>query len=169
MTDLRIRQAGPEGASMVLAADVYDGPAKTYAVADFPGPPHAPDPRDILLLAEVERQAVAFVSATVLDPPDKPPAPFIQELGVKKGARRLGIARALIVAIREAGRLQGHVGPDQGREHSGAGDLCGSGRAGDDGCGDGRMGRRQRLIGACPGNRKSHPCGPLPRTDRMPG
>jgi ribosomal protein S18 acetylase RimI-like enzyme len=107
MTDWLIRQAGPEDTAAVLAADVFDGPANIGAVADFLGPPDAPDRRNILLLAEVEGQAVGFISATVLDHPDKPRALYIQELGVNEAAQRRGIARALISAIRAEGRRRG--------------------------------------------------------------
>ena len=43
----------------------------------------------------------------MLDHPDKPRALFIQELGVNEEARRQGIAKALIAALRAAGRQRG--------------------------------------------------------------
>jgi aminoglycoside 6'-N-acetyltransferase I len=107
MTGWRIRRAGPGDAAAVLEADVFDGPAMAGAVAAFLGPPDAPDPRNILMLAELEGRAVGFASATVLDHPDKPRALFVQELGVNEEAQRRGIARALIAAIREEGRRRG--------------------------------------------------------------
>lgn len=107
MTNWRIRLAGPEDAAAVLAADVFDGPAVAQAVTDFLGTTVASDPRNILMLAEVAGRAVGFASATVLDHPDKPRALYVQELGVNEEARRQGIARALIAAIREEGRRRG--------------------------------------------------------------
>ena len=107
MTGWRIRLAGPEDAATVLAADVFDGPATAKAVTDFLGIKGAPDPRNILMLAEAAGRVVGFASATVLDHPDKPRALFVQELGVNAEVLRQGIARALIAAIREEGRLRG--------------------------------------------------------------
>lgn len=107
MAGWRIRQAGPEDTAAVLAADVFDGPARAAEVTAFLGAPDAPDPRNILLLAEEQGRSLGFVSGTVLDHPDKPRALFIQELGVNEEARRQGIARALIAAIRQEGRLRG--------------------------------------------------------------
>lgn len=107
MTGWRIRQAGPQDAAAVLAADVFDGPAMPEAVAAFLGHPDAPEARNILMLAEAGGQVVGFASATVLGHPDKPPALFVQEVGVNEEARRQGIARALIAAIRDEGRRRG--------------------------------------------------------------
>jgi ribosomal protein S18 acetylase RimI-like enzyme len=107
MTVWRIRQVGPLDAAAVLASDVFDGPALPAAVAAFLGADGAGDPRNILILAEQEGRAVGFASGTVLDHPDKPRALLVQELGVNAEARRQGIARALIAALRAAGRQRG--------------------------------------------------------------
>lgn len=107
MTGWRIRLAEPGDAAAVLAADVFDGPAQPASVAAFLGRPGAPDPRNILLLAELDGRAVGFASATILDHPDKPRALYIQELGVNADARRQGLARALIAALRAEGRNRG--------------------------------------------------------------
>lgn len=92
---------------MVLAADVFDGPAQRAATASFLGQPDAADQRNILLLAELDGQIVGFVSGTVLDHPDKPRSLFLQELGVNETAQRRGIARALIERLRAEGRARG--------------------------------------------------------------
>ena len=107
VTGWQIRQAEPGDAAAVLAADVFDHPANPAAVAAFLGQPGAADPRNILFLAERDGRAAGFASATVLDHPDKPRALFIQELGVNEDARRQGLARALIAAIRAEGRNRG--------------------------------------------------------------
>lgn len=107
MADWRIRQVDARDAAAVLAADVFDGPAVAGAVERFLGAAGADDPRNILLLAEIDDRAVGFASGTVLDHPDKPRALYVQELGVNEEARRQGIARALIAALREAGRRRG--------------------------------------------------------------
>jgi ribosomal protein S18 acetylase RimI-like enzyme len=59
------------------------------------------------VFAAQEGRAVGFGSGTVLDHPDKPRALLVQELGVNAEARRQGIARALIAALRAAGRQRG--------------------------------------------------------------
>ncbi len=107
MTEWRIRPVEPRDAAMVLAADVFDGPARTAAVTAFLRSADDPNPHNILMLAELAGRAVGFASATVLDHPDKPRALYVQELGVNEEARRKGIARALLSAIREEGRQRG--------------------------------------------------------------
>lgn len=109
MPDWTIRLAGPEDATRVLAASVFDGPAEAAATTRFLGTSGANDPRNILVLAEVEGHAVGFASGTVLDHPDKPTNLFVQELGVNVEAQRRGIARALLAALRAEGRLRGCV------------------------------------------------------------
>jgi ribosomal protein S18 acetylase RimI-like enzyme len=107
MMDWTIRQAGPADAAAILAADVFDGPAIAAATRHFLGPGTAPDPRTLLFLAEVAGRIEGFVSAILTDHPDKPRALYLIELGVNEGFRRQGIARALIVAARAAGRARG--------------------------------------------------------------
>lgn len=105
MTAWRIRRAGPADEDAILAADVFDGPATREGTARFLV--SSKDARDILMLADLGGRIVGFASGTVLYHPDKAPQLFIQEVGVNEDARRQGIARALVQAIREAGRKQG--------------------------------------------------------------
>ncbi|MGL4238250.1 GNAT family N-acetyltransferase [Tabrizicola sp.] len=111
MTDGRptfqLRLTGPKDAATILAADVFDGPARPESVTRYLGAPGAPDPRNILILAEIGKRIVGFASGTVTDHPDKPRALFINELGVNEDAQRRGIGRALLAAIRAEGRAQG--------------------------------------------------------------
>jgi ribosomal protein S18 acetylase RimI-like enzyme len=106
-TDLVFRLMGPEAAAEVLAADVFDDPAAARATERFLGPVGRPDPRNILVLVWLNGLVVGFASGTVLDHPDKPPNLLVQELGVNAGARRRGIGRALMAAMRAEGRLRG--------------------------------------------------------------
>ena len=76
MADWKIRLARPADADDVLAADI-------------PGWP-----------------LVGFASGTVLDHPDTTRTVFAQELGVNEEARRRGIARALLAALRAEGRAR---------------------------------------------------------------
>lgn len=103
----RIRRVGPEDQGLVLAADVFDGPAMALGTERFLGAPGAADPRNILIVAELDGAVVGFASGTILDHPDKPRNLFVQELGVNEAARRRGIARALLAALRAEGRAAG--------------------------------------------------------------
>jgi ribosomal protein S18 acetylase RimI-like enzyme len=107
MPDWKIRLARPSDLPDVLAADVFDGPATAEATRAFLGSAGAADPRNILVLAELDGRLVGFASGTVLDHPDKPRNLFVQELGVNEEARRSGIARALLAALRTEGRARG--------------------------------------------------------------
>ncbi|OZA10870.1 MAG: hypothetical protein B7Y02_09780 [Rhodobacterales bacterium 17-64-5] len=103
----QIWRAGPGDAARVLAADVFDAPATAEATARFLGTSGLADPRNILLVADLDGRAVGFVSGTVMDHPDKPRGLFVQELGVNEAAQRRGIARALLAALRAEGRALG--------------------------------------------------------------
>jgi hypothetical protein len=70
--DWTIRRVRPDEAEQVLQADVFDGPATGLATARFLGLPGAPDPRNILMVAERGGQIVGFASGTVLDLPTSP-------------------------------------------------------------------------------------------------
>jgi len=103
----QIWRPGPGDVSRVLAADVFDDPAEAAATARFLGKVGLADPRNILLVADLDGRAVGFVSGTIMDHPDKPRGLFVQELGVNEEAQRRGIARALLAAIRAEGRAMG--------------------------------------------------------------
>jgi ribosomal protein S18 acetylase RimI-like enzyme len=102
-----IREAGPSDLELVLQADVFDGPARRDWARRTLGPDGQPDPRNLLMLAILTKEVVGFASGTVIDHPDKPPTLFINELGVNAPAQRQGIGRALLQAIRAAGRARG--------------------------------------------------------------
>jgi ribosomal protein S18 acetylase RimI-like enzyme len=105
--DWTVRLAGPGDHPLILDADVFDDPATAAGTLAFLGSAGAPDPRNILAIAERGGRVVGFASGTVLDHPDKPRNLYMQELGVNEDARRLGIARALIAALRAEGRRRG--------------------------------------------------------------
>lgn len=107
MADWRIRKVGPDDADQLLRADVFDGPAQSESVARFLGRPGAPDPRNLMLVAEVDSRIEGFATAILLDHPDKPLTLFLNELGVNEAFQRRGIGRALIEAIRAEGRALG--------------------------------------------------------------
>jgi GNAT superfamily N-acetyltransferase len=105
-SELILRLAAPGDAGLVLSADVFDGPARAGFTARFLGAPD-PDPRCILLLAELGGQVVGFASGAVLDHPDKAPQLFLMELGVNDSAQGKGIGRALVARMRAEGRTRG--------------------------------------------------------------
>ncbi len=113
MTAWRIRRAGPADEAAILAADVFDGPATRGGTAWFLGAGGTGaesvggGARDILMIADIDGRIVGFASGTVLYHPDKAPSLFVQEVGVNEDAQRRGIARALVLAIRDEGRKQG--------------------------------------------------------------
>jgi ribosomal protein S18 acetylase RimI-like enzyme len=102
-----IRRLGPEDRATVLAAEVFDGPALVASVDRFLGTAGAPDPRNLILVAEVDGRIEGFVSGVLLDHPDKPLTLFVAELGVNEAVRRRGIGRALLAAIRAEGQARG--------------------------------------------------------------
>lgn len=104
---IQIWRAGPGDAARVLAARVFDNPANAQATLRFLGKVGLADPRNILLVADLDGSAVGFVSGTVMDHPDKPRGLFVQELGVNEAAQRRGIARTLLAALRAEGRAMG--------------------------------------------------------------
>jgi ribosomal protein S18 acetylase RimI-like enzyme len=107
----RLALAGPRERDRVLSVDVFDGPATVAFVDRFLGSEGNPDARTILVLAHRDdgggETVVGFASGVVLDHPDKAPTLFISEIGVNEEARRLGIGRALLVAIRAEGCRRG--------------------------------------------------------------
>lgn len=105
--DWTLRLAGPEDHALVLGADVFDTAADPQATARFLGRVGQPDPRNILVLAELDGRVVGFASGTVLDHPDKSRNLFVQELGVNDDMQRRGIARALMAFLRDEGRQRG--------------------------------------------------------------
>ena len=65
------------------------------------------DERHHLLLGYVDDRPAGFVSAVEVFHPDKLPELFLNEIGVVEGARRRGVARALIEELKRLGREQG--------------------------------------------------------------
>jgi ribosomal protein S18 acetylase RimI-like enzyme len=106
-TDWQIRRIGPEDSEAILAGDVFDGPALRDSVVRFLGLPGHPDPRNLLLVAELGGRIVGFASGVLIDHPDKPRSLFICELGVNEDAQRRGIGGSLLAAIRAEGRARG--------------------------------------------------------------
>jgi ribosomal protein S18 acetylase RimI-like enzyme len=97
-----LHQLGPGDAALLAGAEIFDNPVDPALAAAF-----LADPAHLIVVARQGEALVGFVSGTILRHPDKPPALFIQELGVEAPARRQGIATALMAAIRALGRARG--------------------------------------------------------------
>ena len=68
------------------------------------------DPGHIIVFAWCWADVAGFASATILLHPDKPPAGFINEIGVREEFRRRGIGRAVSEALFAEVRARGCQG-----------------------------------------------------------
>lgn len=67
------------------------------------------DARHHLLLGYVDDRPAGFLSAVEIFHPDKRSELFLNEVGVMEGARRRGLARALVDELKRIGRERGCV------------------------------------------------------------
>ena len=78
------------------------------------------DERHHLLLGYVDDRPAGFLSAVEVFHPDKRSELFLNEVGVMEGARRRGVARALVDELKRIGRERGCVSiwvlTDEGNE-----------------------------------------------------
>jgi len=65
------------------------------------------DARHHLLLGYVDERPAGFLSAVEVFHPDKRSELFLNEVGVMEGARRRGVARALVDELKRIGRERG--------------------------------------------------------------
>ena len=104
MAAIAIEVLGPDDLERVMAVEegLFDHPLIEAEARAF-----LADPANHLVLAYDGAEAVGMASATVLRHPDKPPAMFINEVGVRESHQRRGIGRAvterLIGIARETG------------------------------------------------------------------
>lgn len=85
-----------------VAADVFDGPVHARWCAEF-----LADPRHHLAVALDAGQVVGMASAMHYVHPDKAPELWINEVGVAPSHRGRGIAKDLLRALFEHGRVLG--------------------------------------------------------------
>jgi GNAT superfamily N-acetyltransferase len=97
-----IESAGREHRDLLLAADVFDGPARPGWLDAF-----LDDPRHHLFVATDGGACVGFLSAVDLLHPDKPPSMWINELGGNETHRRRGLATRLVAALVAQARASG--------------------------------------------------------------
>ena len=104
---ITIRKLGPEDLGLLCAvpAGLFDNPVDAAQARAF-----LRDPLHEIVLAFDGALAVGMASGTVLLHPDKPPAMFINEVGVRDGHRRYGIGRAVTQALIDLARQRGCEG-----------------------------------------------------------
>lgn len=105
--DITFRHLGPDDLPLLLAVPegVFDNPVDAGQAAAF-----LADPLHDIVLAYAGDQAVGMATGTVLLHPDKPPAMFVNEVGVREDWQRRGIGRALMERLIEVARARGCKG-----------------------------------------------------------
>ena len=94
-----------QNAHLLKDADVFDHATDPAQLAGF-----VADPGHELVFATYGGEVVGFASGTVLLHPDKPPAFFVNEVGVNEGFRQRGIATALCNRLYDIARNLGCKG-----------------------------------------------------------
>jgi ribosomal protein S18 acetylase RimI-like enzyme len=103
--DVRIRRAGQSDAAEVgRFAEAFD-----YEVLSEERRRFLDDDRHHLMLGYVDDRPAGFASAVEVFHPDKRGELFLNEIAVMQGARRHGVARALIEELKQLGRELGCV------------------------------------------------------------
>lgn len=105
--DITFRSLGPDDLSLLVAVPegLFDNPICVDQAVAF-----LADPRHELVLAFDGDLAVGMASGTVLLHPDKLPAMFINEVGVRESHRRRGIGKALAEEMFTIARMRGCKG-----------------------------------------------------------
>ena len=86
-----------DSAVLVRASNLFDNPVSPEGAEDF-----LRRPGHVLLMATSrDGEGIGFVSGVEMRHPDKDPEMFIYELGVDEVWRRRGVAKALLLALRD--------------------------------------------------------------------
>ena len=119
--DITFRHLGPSDLDLLLSVrdGLFDNPVDPVQAAAF-----LADPLHDLVLAFDGAEAVGFASGTVLLHPDKPPAFFGNEVGVREGWQRRGIGRAVTGRLFDLARARGCQGIWLGTEPDNAAALA---------------------------------------------
>ncbi len=110
---ITFKRLGPADLDLLLSVrdGLFDNPIDTAQATAFLN-----DPLHELVLACEGDETVGMASGTVLYHPDKPPAMFINELGVRDGWMRRGIGKAMTERLIEIARARGCKGVWLGTE-----------------------------------------------------
>lgn len=102
---IRYVRLGPQDASVLSGATVFDNPVDETQLAAF-----LDDPGHEILVALVGSHVIGFASGTVILHPDKPPAFIMLEVDVEESFKRQGIGTALVTGLLEIARSRGCIG-----------------------------------------------------------
>jgi aminoglycoside 6'-N-acetyltransferase I len=100
--EIRLLGAGDEAVLADVAPDVFDDAVQPRLAKEF-----LADPRHHLAVAREAGRIVGFASAVHYVHPDKPPALWVNEVGVAPTHQGRGLAKQLLRAILDAGRAAG--------------------------------------------------------------
>lgn len=102
--EITFRHLGPDDLDRLLGVSegLFDHPLKPDQARAF-----LADPGHEIVLAFAGDEAVGLASGTVLLHPDKAPALFVNEVGVREGWRRRGIGRAVTERLLAIARARG--------------------------------------------------------------
>jgi len=105
---------------LVRASHLFDQPVPEEGAVDF-----LSRPGHVLLMAtDSDGAGIGFVSGVEMRHPDKEPEMFVYELGVDEAWRRRGIAKALLLALRDIAVQRGCRGMWTGTERDNAAALA---------------------------------------------
>jgi len=103
---MRIERIGPrDGAKVIRAGPLFDGPARPEATSRF-----LAEPGHHLLIAYEGDEPAGFISGVEVTHPDKGTEMFLYELAVADAFQRRGIGKALVGALAEIARAIGCYG-----------------------------------------------------------
>ena len=104
---ITLRNLGPDDLDCLLApgVDVFDFPVREDQARAF-----LADPLHEIVLAYDGARVVGFASGVMMFHPDKPPAFFVNEVGVNESHQRRGIATSLMLRIIAIARGRGCEG-----------------------------------------------------------
>ena len=91
-----------ETASSLVGAPCFDNRVDPAGLDAF-----VADPGHEMIFAEADGTVIGFASGTVLLHPDKPPAFFVNEVGVEEEWRRQGVATELVRRLLDLARERG--------------------------------------------------------------
>lgn len=102
--DITFHHLGPDDLALLLAVreGLFDNAIDPLQARAFLN-----DPGHLIVLALSGDEAVGMATGTVLLHPDKPPALFVNEIGVREDWQRRGIGREMTGRLFDAARARG--------------------------------------------------------------